>query len=295
MSLDALLHRREPTAFELFTQDPLRFLARKAYESTSKQPELAASSANEVPVRVVCISDTHSQHAKLGTLPDGDILIHAGDLTHSGTPEELRDALQWLASQPHTHKIFIAGNHDRALSDDDARATLLDAFPALVYLQQSATTIAVRERTFRIYGSPLTPAHGSWAFQYPRASPVQAQWDSIPPDTDILITHGPPVHHVDKGSGCAALLSAVWKVRPRLHICGHIHAARGVESLTWTKAQAAYERILARTGGWWDLLVVFFGGVFGRTSAKESTILVNAASLGGFRDEQVRGAIVIDL
>ncbi|KAG6807926.1 hypothetical protein H0H93_000815, partial [Arthromyces matolae] len=56
-------------------------------------------------------------HDELEPLPEGDVLVHAGDLTHSGTPQEVRSALQWLADQPHPHKIFIAGNHDYALSD----------------------------------------------------------------------------------------------------------------------------------------------------------------------------------
>ncbi|KAL7285594.1 hypothetical protein ACG7TL_000698 [Trametes sanguinea] len=293
MSLDSILRRSEPTAFEQFTHDPLRFLAAKAYHLTAQHTH-TNTIPGELPIRVVCISDTHSQHAQLGTLPDGDILIHAGDLTHSGTPEELRDALQWLASQPHPHKLFIVGNHDRALEESDAaRQHLLDAFPTLVYLQQTAVTLSVRGRTLRIYGSPLTPKHGSWPFQYPRHTPELASWDAIPHDTDILITHGPPAHHLDRGSGCTALLSALWTVRPRLHICGHIHAARGIESLSWSRAQAAYERICSGSGRWWDLLVVFFCRTFLRAS--ERTILVNAASLGGFRDEQVRGAIVVDL
>ena len=31
-------------------------------------------------VRIVCISDTHELHREL-SLPDGDLLIHAGDIT----------------------------------------------------------------------------------------------------------------------------------------------------------------------------------------------------------------------
>ncbi|CDO73139.1 hypothetical protein BN946_scf185007.g194 [Trametes cinnabarina] len=161
MNLDAILRRHEPTVLEQITKDPLRFLASRAYGLSANTIE-TKTPPNEVPVRIVCISDTHSQHAKLGTLPDGDVLIHAGDLTHSGTPEELRDALQWLASQPHPHKLFIAGNHDRALDDSEpTRQALLDAFPSLTYLQQAAATLSIRGRTLRIYGSPLTPQHGS--------------------------------------------------------------------------------------------------------------------------------------
>ena len=59
--------------------------------------------------RIVCISDTHCAEIDV---PDGDILLHAGDLTYMGKPDELRVVMDWLSSLPHKHKIFIAGNHD---------------------------------------------------------------------------------------------------------------------------------------------------------------------------------------
>ena len=45
----------------------------------------------------------HSQHPQLKQrpVPNGDILIHAGDLTVSGTKQELDDVLSCLQSQPH--------------------------------------------------------------------------------------------------------------------------------------------------------------------------------------------------
>ena len=51
----------------------------------------------------------------------------------------------------------------------------------------------------------------------------------IPDDTDILITHGPPLGYGDKccsgqRAGCAELLSTVQlRVKPKLHVFGHIH------------------------------------------------------------------------
>jgi hypothetical protein len=35
-------------------------------------------------VRIVCISDTHNDDLT-GKVPDGDILLHAGDMTDNGT------------------------------------------------------------------------------------------------------------------------------------------------------------------------------------------------------------------
>ncbi|KAG6888403.1 hypothetical protein C0995_008407 [Termitomyces sp. Mi166 len=228
--MDALLNRRPPTSFEQLRDNPLLFLARKAYYLGINRLSLPVPSSS--PVRIVCISDTHSSHAEIPSLPEGDILIHAGDLTHSGTPKELQSALQWLADQPHPYKIYIAGNHDQALDGPSADlASLLDAFPSLTYLHESSITLTIRGRSLHIYGSPLTPKHGSWPFQYPRNALERAHWSEIPPHTDVLVTHGPPAYHADGGSGCAGLLAALWNVRPRLHVFGHIHAARVLRML----------------------------------------------------------------
>lgn len=41
-------------------------------------------------MRVVCISDTHSQHNSMtNAIPDGDVLVHAGDFTNTGDPDEV--------------------------------------------------------------------------------------------------------------------------------------------------------------------------------------------------------------
>ena len=60
---------------------------------------------------IICISDTHNKHEDLH-IPEGDILIHAGDITESGTKRELKSFFEWFKNQPHKHKICIAGNHD---------------------------------------------------------------------------------------------------------------------------------------------------------------------------------------
>ena len=42
-------------------------------------------------------------------LPDGDILIHAGDFTLTGHVLEVKKFNTWLGTLPHKHKIVIAG------------------------------------------------------------------------------------------------------------------------------------------------------------------------------------------
>ncbi|KAH9476112.1 putative rhamnogalacturonate lyase C [Psilocybe cubensis] len=287
--MDALFDRRPPTNLEDFRRNPVVFLAKRGYYAGVTHCEPPTTPR----IQVVAISDTHNHHGEVALVPDGDILIHAGDLTQSGTRTEMISALQWLADQPHPHKIFIAGNHDLGLNVPKKDLhDLLEDFPGLVYLAESSVTLTINTRTVRIYGSPMTPKFGSWPFQYPRTKPEDAHWDKIPLDTDILITHGPPAHHADHGNGCGALLKQLWSVRPRLHVFGHIHTARGIEHVAWSDAQAAYERIMTNQYSWREFLALLWG--IWRVDKAKST-LINAASLGGFRDEERRDAIVIDI
>lgn len=84
----------------------------------------------------------------------------------------------------------------------------------------------------------------NYSFQYPRHL---APWENrIPRDTDILITHSPPRHHLDINLGCRSLLDEIWKVKPRLHVFGHIHSGHGREAVFWDKGQEAYEGLMER-------------------------------------------------
>lgn len=62
------------------------------------------------PIRVVCLSDTHEEI--VGHVPDGDLLIHAGDMVTDGTALSIQKQIDWLASLPHRHKYIVTGNHD---------------------------------------------------------------------------------------------------------------------------------------------------------------------------------------
>ena len=61
--------------------------------------------------RFVCISDTHSASPADGAfkLPNGDVLIHAGDLTKQGTFSELRKTLDWIEKSDFEVKLVVAG------------------------------------------------------------------------------------------------------------------------------------------------------------------------------------------
>ena len=53
--------------------------------------------------RFVCISDTHSSTRAF--VPDGDVLLHSGDLTNTGELEAFENTVDWLCSLPHKQKM----------------------------------------------------------------------------------------------------------------------------------------------------------------------------------------------
>ncbi|KAJ5726925.1 hypothetical protein N7493_005952 [Penicillium malachiteum] len=253
------------------------------------------------PIRVVCISDTHTQ--EWPDVPDGDLLIHAGDLANDGSVREIQAAVDWLRSLPHPHKVVIGGNHDsyfdsrsrleedrddhftngyaavssstasiRSLDDLNGASSRID-WGDIHYLQHSSVTLeftppqadnfddslssstasllSTHPRHLTVYGAPQIPAIVPFgpehAFTYP---PHHDAWSrTVPPDTDILVTHTPPQAHLDLSPiysiGCPNLLAESWRIRPLLHVFGHVHFAAGKEPIFWDEAQRAWERLCA--------------------------------------------------
>lgn len=180
-------------------------------------------------MKLVCISDTHSLHDRIPAIPDGDVLIHAGDCLGQGTVDNVEAFNHWLGGLPHRHKIVIAGNHDWAFQETPAlaRAALTNA----IYLEDSAVEI----EGVRFWGSPWTPTFLDWAFMLERGAPLAEKWQRIPANTDVLITHGPPMGIGDEvrfggitqNVGCADLLRRISALSLKAHVFGHIHEGYG--------------------------------------------------------------------
>lgn len=213
--------------------------------------------------RWVCISDTHTRHRQIDTLPPGDVLIHAGDFTNTGTVDEVSDFLAWFQELPHPHKVLVAGNHETTLdkqfySEHWARfhpeskqnptdiAKCLSETWGVLYLEDAGAVVC----GYSVYGSPWQPSYGAnegdqhWGFNLPRGEPLKSKWDAIPDGTDVLVSHGPPAGHGDlikapdagdtdptapQRVGCADLAAVVSsRVKPAFHVFGHVHSGYGV-------------------------------------------------------------------
>jgi Icc-related predicted phosphoesterase len=177
-------------------------------------------------MKIVLISDSHGQHHSL-ELPAGDVLVHAGDFSRSGKPDQAKDFLRWLADQPFRHKIFVAGNHDFIAEQEPAlfRSWVPDN---CIYLEDQSIEVD----GLRVWGSPITPWFFDWAFNRNRGADICRHWDFIPDGLDILVTHGPPAGILDvtaRGEhvGCDDLRKRIEKARPKVSVFGHIHEAYG--------------------------------------------------------------------
>ena len=185
-------------------------------------------------VRIVTVSDTHTQEELLVRLPPGDLLIHAGDTLFKGLDKfgnaSIQRASAWLTQQRSKKRVLIAGNHDMPLEEIGA-AEVKKEFSG--YIEDELVTL----EGLRIYGSPLSRPykHGgeteegdvlgiNKAFQTDTFHRVAR----IPnANVDILLTHGAPEGMSEEvnGShvGCPVLMRKVRELRPRLHIFGHVH------------------------------------------------------------------------
>jgi len=175
-----------------------------------------------------------------------------------------------------------AGNHDITLDENffrehggswkwgawppdtaECRKLLVES-ESITYLENSSARITLTSptgpgTTFTVFGSPCTPKHANWAFQY---TPEEAEevWSQIPDQVDVVITHTPPQGLCDgvrsavpdTREGCPALLRRLNQVRPLLSICGHLHRGRGAERVRWRTTAGAGGGPAAAIEGWKD-------------------------------------------
>ena len=183
-------------------------------------------------MKIGCISDTHCFHGLFDYSEfDGlDMLLFAGDcstvyLRHVNLVEVL-NFIEWFESIPIKYKIWVAGNHDTSI--ESKLVIPKEILKSSVYLEHDEVVV----EGLRIFGSPYTPTFGNWAFMKSRTS-INRVWETLPDEIDILITHGPPKGILDlsynqqtkalEKCGDSSLFKKVMKIKPKLHVFGHIH------------------------------------------------------------------------
>ncbi|MFP4135324.1 MAG: metallophosphatase domain-containing protein [Halothece sp.] len=183
-------------------------------------------------MKIVVISDTHNRYQEL-TIPECDVLIHAGDISHAGEIQILDDFVKWARSQRVKETVFIGGNHDSTLQTSTYIQEQINSLPDIHYLEDSELKLF----GFKFYGSPWQPRYKDMAFNLDRNSnELDQAWQKIPEDVDVLITHTPPYGILDKlederggfNAGCERLADRLKQVPAKIHAFGHVHEARGV-------------------------------------------------------------------
>lgn len=181
-------------------------------------------------MKIVCISDSHNKHDDI-MIPSCDILISAGDYSSRGLPQEVRNFHQWLNNQDAKHIISVQGNHELWVENNfnDAKLIATEVCPNIHFIDEGL----VQVESLNIWCSAVTPWFCNWAWNRQRGDEIRRHWDLIPDNTDIIITHGPPYGYGDDTMfdgpvGCVDLRDAINRVRPTLHISGHIHYGYGV-------------------------------------------------------------------
>ncbi|KAG1849675.1 hypothetical protein DFJ58DRAFT_662372, partial [Suillus subalutaceus] len=199
-------------------------------------------------VRTICISDTHNTDIS-ALIPPGDILIHAGCLTHSGTSRELQVTFDWLVPLLHEHKIVIADNHDACLQTDEGHLWVHTwRERGIIYLEDRLTL------------SKCAVAHSKYLASHSLRSMAMAPSNThvLVPLTvsavgmsyQTLITHGPPYGHLNLTElSWQALLAHMWRQPLVLHVFGHIHGGRGIKNMLWNPAQSIWDDVMHMKGG----------------------------------------------
>jgi len=158
-------------------------------------------------MKLLHLSDTHGLHRKIKDLPVANVLVHSGDISNSGTEEEVLDFLNWLIELPYPHKIFVTGNHDLCLWD----AENIEDLPENVHFLQ--------DRSITIDGVKFF----GLGYNHPE--------ELIPADADVVVTHEPPIMILDESAGVhwgnAPLRNRILQVKPRYHLFGHAHNSYG--------------------------------------------------------------------
>lgn len=168
-------------------------------------------------MKIVHLSDTHGYHRRLRDLPVADVIVHSGDFTMTGSEQEAIDFMNWFCDLPYSQKIFICGNHDDCLYGANIEG--LDS--NVHYLCNSGVEI----EGIKFYGVPMFMGDCITDRQF-------RNYEKIPSDTEILITHSPAYGILDFDDeinyGSEELLSRLSSLNLKAHLFGHIHAQQGI-------------------------------------------------------------------
>jgi len=196
--------------------------------------------------KTYAISDVHLQPMeKILKGCEGDLLVIAGDMTFTGSLQEMtrfkKDLLKVRGQFKHCS--WITGNHERELDPARGFSNGLNYCRELAedtnsdFLHNSGVTYTKNGRDIKVWGSPFTPTFFDWGFLKDRGEPIAQIWKQIPEGLDLLVTHGGPHKVLDylpwsgENVGCEELRARLdsMEAPAKIHCFGHIHIGHGAK------------------------------------------------------------------
>jgi Icc-related predicted phosphoesterase len=179
-------------------------------------------------MRLLLCSDIHCDEAAAERLvdlsKDASVLVCAGDL--AVMRQGLQETVDILSAAP-VPTILVAGNGESA---EELGKACADWSGAHVL---HGTGCEIDGVAFWGVGGaiPVTP-FGAWSYDLDDVEAAVLLEDC--PTGGVLVTHSPPLGHVDRAGGqhlgSKVILDAIRLKQPRLAVCGHIHACWTQES-----------------------------------------------------------------
>lgn len=184
-------------------------------------------------MKITAISDLHGNLLNIKQIPSSDILLICGDINVH------KDEASWVKTHflPWCNKllekkvkdiVYISGNHDwfyYNLFLNQHEDTFKNSLPPHIhYLRDEMIEI----EGIKIYGTPWQPIFLEWAFNA-IDNTLEEYFCKIPPNMDILISHGPAfgfndtVEYNIKSLGSKVLLNNIKRTNPKYFFSGHIH------------------------------------------------------------------------
>ncbi len=181
-------------------------------------------------MKIIAASDIHCDSIVLRAIGDAavrskaDLILLAGDICETWQDSNYCRKIPELAHHAGCPVVLTPGNHDFWNPAEEFPEKHITGSTDVVCLVDETLVY----RNVKIHGTPWTLRYGHWNWM---RKEKDMQFD-IPPDTDILLCHGPPFGYGDDANGLrigSENLTAAIRNHPSLKFVffGHNHGDRG--------------------------------------------------------------------
>jgi Icc-related predicted phosphoesterase len=189
-------------------------------------------------MRIIALADVHGSYGAMEAILEAeepyDAVVLAGDVTTKGTVQELESALQSLRSYGRP-VLAVAGNMDPPLLEQ-----------ALIRLGVGINgkgRVVGDVGFFGVSACPPTPFHSpNVASEEEIARRAEEGWKDVASARwTLFVPHAPPAQtaldrtFLGTHAGSRSVREFIERRSPHAVVCGHIHEARGVEKLGFTR------------------------------------------------------------